>query len=104
MKTLLAAAALSLSACVSGPPIVTTASSSCASLLPSEWKQGVAGAELPTGDTVGDWIVFADAQTGKLDQANDRAVSAIGIVERCEERDRQAVKRATRGFWGRLFG
>jgi hypothetical protein len=42
--------------------------------------------------------------TGKLDVANDRTVSAIGIVERCEERDAKAVKRARRGFFGRLLG
>lgn len=64
----------------------------------------MAGAPLPDGDTVGDWISFADAQTGKLDQANGRTKDAISIVERCEARDQAAVKRATRGFWGRLFG
>lgn len=87
-----------------GTPIVTAMSNSCASLLPQEWRQGVAGAPLPDGDTVGDWITFADQQTGKLDIANDRTKSAIGIVERCEKRDADAVKRATRGFFGRLFG
>lgn len=46
--------------------------------------------------TVGDWIVFGDQQTGRLDVANDRTRSAIGIVERCETRDREAVERATR--------
>jgi hypothetical protein len=45
---------------------------------------------------IGDWIAYADAVTGKLDIANDRTVSAIGIVERCEARDAEAVKRATR--------
>jgi hypothetical protein len=64
--------------------------------LPPEWKQGVAGAELPDGNTVGDWIAFGDAQTGRLDQANERTKAAIGIVERCEERDAAAIKRATR--------
>lgn len=53
---------------------------------------------------MGDWISFADAQTGKLDMANGRTRDAIGIVERCEKRDAEAVKRATRGFFGRLFG
>lgn len=85
----------SLTACA-GTPIVTAMPNSCATLLPQEWKQGVAGAPLPDGDTVGDWVAFADQQTGKLDIANDRTKSAIGIVERCEERDRQAVARATR--------
>jgi len=41
---------------------------------------------------VGDWIAFADAQTGKLDMANGRAIDGIAIIERCEERDRAAVK------------
>jgi hypothetical protein len=56
---------------------------------------------LPDGQTVGDWIAFGDAQTARLDQANGRTRDAIGIVSRCEDRDRQAVTRATRR---RLFG
>jgi hypothetical protein len=100
---ILAASALSLSACA-GTPIVTATPSSCAALLPPEWKQGVDGAPLPAGDTVADWEVFADAQTGKLDVANGRTKDAIGIVERCEARDAAAIKKASRGFFGRLFG
>ncbi len=89
--------ALLLTGCA-GPTVLSTPNS-CANLLPAEWKQGVIGAELPTGDTVGDWVAFADAQTGKLDMANGRTRDAIGIVERCEERDRKAVERATRRWW-----
>jgi len=59
----------------------------------------VAGATLPDGSTVGDWVVFGDAQTGKLDEANGRTRDAIGIVERCEARDGEAVRRARRGGW-----
>lgn len=96
MRTILAAIlALSLPACA-GTPIVAAAPSSCAMLLPPEWKEGVAGAPLPQGDTVADWEVFADATVGKLDQANSRTKDAIGIIERCEARDAQAIKRATR--------
>lgn len=54
------------------------------------------GADLPKDDKVGDWIVFADTQTGKLDMANDRIVMGYATVKRCEERDREAVARATR--------
>jgi hypothetical protein len=93
-----------LAACVGGPPIVTTQSAGCSSLIPDSWLQGVAGAPLPEGNTVGDWIVFGDAQTGKLDQANARTKDAIEIQRRCEARDAAAVKKATRGFFGRLFG
>lgn len=80
-------------------PTVLSTPNSCATLLPSEWKEGVAGAELPLGDTVGDWIAFGDAQTGKLDMANGRTRDAIGIIERCEARDAAAVKQATRRWW-----
>lgn len=76
---------------------MTPSGAGCAQLLPPEWKQGVPGAELPPEQAnVGDWIAFGDAQTGRLDVANDRTASAIGIVERCEARDAEAVKRATR--------
>lgn len=98
MRNKLACLSLAALTACSAPTVLSTPNS-CASLLPEDWKQGVAGAPLPDGDTVGDWIQFADAQTGKLDQANDRTSSAIGIVERCEARDAQAVKRATRPWW-----
>lgn len=75
------------------------APSACSSLLPSEWREGVPGADLPAGSTVGDWIAFGDAQTAQLDKANDRTRAAIGIVERCEARDAAAVKKVRR----RLF-
>lgn len=78
--------------------------SACHELLPAEWLSGVPSAPLPDGETVGDWIAFGDAQTGQLDKANGRYVDAIGIVERCHDRDQEAAKRATRGFFGRLFG
>lgn len=84
-----------LTACA-GAPVVVATPNSCASLLPQEWKEGVAGAPLPDGDTVADWISFADQQTGKLDIANDRTKAAIGIIERCEARDLASIKRATR--------
>lgn len=92
-------ATLALPACVGAPPIVA-ASSACSTLLPSEWREGVPGADLPAGDTVGDWIAFGDAQTAQLDKANDRYRASVGIVERCEERDREAVRRARPRFLG----
>ena len=93
-----------LTGCAGGPPIVMMSGAGCAALLPSEWRGGVTPAALPDGVTVGDWVAFADAQTGKLDEANGRTRDAIGIVERCERRDAEAVKRAKRGWQGRLVG
>lgn len=90
---------LLLAGCVGSPPIIS-APSACSTLLPSEWIEGVASAPLPDGETVGDWIVFGDAQTGQLDKANDRYAAAVGVVSRCEERDRIAVKRSRPRFLG----
>ena len=78
-----------------GRPIVQTTPSACSSLLPDEWLKGVPSADLGNGGvTVGDWIKFSDAQTGQLDKANERYVAGVGIIRRCEERDRVAVERA----------
>jgi len=89
---------LALAGCAGSPPIVS-ASSPCSALLPEAWREPVPGAPLPNGETVGDWIAFADAQTGRLDMANDRLVSSIGIVERCSARDQQAIEAANRKWW-----
>ena len=97
-------AMLACAACAGGPPIVAASAAGCSSLLPPEWEQGVAGAPLPEGNSVGDWVAFGDAQTGKLDQANGRTTDAIGIVKRCEARDAAALKKARRGWLGRLVG
>ena len=103
-RSILPFAMLALAGCVGGPPIVTMSGAGCAALLPNEWRAGVLPAPLPGGMTVGDWIAFADAQTGKLDEANGRTRDAIGIVERCEARDAAAVKRASRSWAARLLG
>ncbi len=60
----------------------------------------MAGAALPDGSTVGDWIAFGDAQTGRLDVANGRQADTLGIISRCEERDREAVKKSRPRFLG----
>jgi hypothetical protein len=84
--------------CVATPPIVAS-QSACSSLIPDSWREGVEGASLPRADTVGEWMVYGDAQTGQLDKANSRTVDAIGVIERCEARDRDAVNRSRRRWW-----
>ena len=95
---LLASPALLATGCAGAPPIVA-ASSACSALLPEAWRTPVPGAPLPAGDAVGEWTAFADAQTAQLDKANDRTVTAIGIVERCEARDDAAIARAAKPWW-----
>lgn len=92
-------ATLALPACV-GAPVIATTPAACSSLIPASWRLGVEGAELPGGNTVGDWIAFADAQTGRLDVANGRTADTLAIIERCEARDAAAVKRSRAKFLG----
>ncbi len=85
-----------------GPTVLSTPNS-CASLVPSAWNAGVAPPPLPNDDTVGAWVEFGDAAVGKLDVANGRYRDAREIQDKCEARDRLAVKEATRGWLARLF-
>lgn len=92
-------AMLGCAACVSAGPIAATPGA-CSTLIPDSWRLPVEGAELPDGNLVGDWIAFADAQTGKLDTANGRTADTIAIVERCEARDARAIERSRPKFLG----
>lgn len=94
-------AMLALPACVAAP-VINTIPSACSGLVPDNWKEGVSGADLPEGNTVGDWVAFGDAQTAQLDKANGRTVDAITIIDRCEKRDAAAVKKA-RTKWLGIF-
>lgn len=96
---LLGSVMLGLQACAGAPPILATPGA-CSRLLPDSWRVPVPGAPLPVEDVVGEWIAFADAQTGQLDKANGRTADAIGIIERCEARDAEALIRARPKFLG----
>ena len=106
---------LLVTACVSSPPIIAD-KAPCSSLVPQEWQKGVEGApgpaivSLPPVGAAGaieayaevgrEWMKFAVAQTGQLAKANGRTSDAIGIIERCEKRDRAAIDRARPRFLG----
>lgn len=75
----------------------------CSSLIPARWRQPVPSAVLgESGDAALDWQLFGIAQTGKLDEANDRAGAAIETVEACETRDAAARRRVERAWWRRV--
>lgn len=60
---------------------------------------------MPNGPAAGGWVIFGDAQTGKLDVANGRTLGSISIVEKCEARDAETIKALTRrGLLSRLVG
>ncbi len=95
---------LAVTGCVTSPPIYAS-KSPCSDLLPSAWRSGVPHAPPPgkANDALTiarEWTKFAVAQTGQLKKANERYEAAVGIVERCEERDKEAIDRAKPKFLG----
>lgn len=57
-------------------------------------RSPVPSATLPPETAVeADWQVFGIQQTARLSEANGRTADVISVVESCEARDRQAVKR-----------
>lgn len=102
-------------ACVTSPPIIAD-KAPCSTLVPEEWRAGVSGYPAPESVTLPpvsdpgaisayewmarEWMKFGVGQTGQLVKANGRTADAIGIIERCEARDRAAIKRARPRFLG----
>ncbi|HYE45712.1 MAG TPA: hypothetical protein VEA44_08050 [Caulobacter sp.] len=66
----------------------------------------MAPAPPPADNSVGQWVAFGDAQTGRLESANDRKATVIWILDRCEAEERAAAARlAPRpSLWRRLLG
>lgn len=74
-------------------------------LLPTAWESGVDNASAPRRDASGldqlkEWTKFAIGQTGQLQKSNERYVAAVGIVKRCEERDKAAIEKSKPKFLG----
>lgn len=100
---------LLVAGCVSSPPIIAD-KAPCSSLVPEDWRNGVAGTPAPPevvlppvghpgaiqayAELAREWMKFGVGQTGQLQKANGRTSDAIGIIERCEARDRAAIERA----------
>lgn len=96
---LLTAIAFAVSSCVSAGPILAE-TGDCSGYIPQAWREPVPGAPLPDGNTIGDYIAFADAQTGQLDKANGRMADSLHIIGECERRAKAAVQRSRPKFLG----
>jgi len=94
-----------LSACAGGLRTTTIlAAVSCGPLVPESLRRDVPGADLPTDDTAGAWVAFADAQTGRLDIANANKTAVVEIVDACD-RQQEAIRKALepRPWWTKLW-
>lgn len=52
-----------------------------------------------TGDAEMDWQLYGVAETGQLNTANNDKRDGLAIIQRCEERDRKAYRKATASWW-----
>jgi hypothetical protein len=112
MKALVAASALLLSGCATfGSASVYGDVPECERLIPPDLKSKVAGVPIPDGEVWPDghekaepWQKAFLGQTGQLDKANDRTASVDYIYAMCLKMHREALQKAKRGFFGRIFG
>lgn len=98
MKTLAKLAVLALFPFAAGcqtTPLV--AGIDCSALLGPTLRTGVESAPFPTDNTVGEWVSFADQQTGRLIDANGRRAAVVEIIDACEGEQRKLTRK-------RLFG
>lgn len=54
------------------------------------------GASLPSNSTGGEWVAFADRQTGQLDKSNADKAGAQRLYRTCEQLHREALEKARR--------
>lgn len=104
MRPMLAALTVLLAGgCVTPTPIIAN-DAGCSELITDQMAAAVPGAPAPaatTGDLDADlreWMAFGVAQTGQLRKANEDKADQLGIIRRCEARDRAAVRAARPGF------
>jgi hypothetical protein len=100
-------AMLALPACAGGPSTVTIpVALDCAGRIPPQLRADAAPAAPPADNSVGEWVAFGEAQTGRLETANDRKATMLWILEACEAEERAAAARLLPRppWWRRLTG
>ena len=75
----------------------------CELLVPQYLKDPVLGVAIPDSEEAEPWMQAFVGQTGQLDKANERPTAIDHIYSTCLQMHRNALKRAKRGFFGRLF-
>jgi hypothetical protein len=101
--TLAVLATLALPACVGGgrTAVIPTALN-CAGLIPARLRQPVEPAPLPGDNSVGAWVSFGDAQTGRLELSEDRRATVLQIVDGCSREQTKVTEGLKRRPWWRF--
>lgn len=75
----------------------------CDRLIPPSLKSPVPGVPIPDTEATEAWMQAFLGQTGQLDKANERPAAIDHIYKTCLDMHREALAKAKRGFWGRIF-
>lgn len=97
--------AAALCACTRSTVMIPDAPA-CLAYVPPTMLAAVAGAPLPADDSAGSWVAFANTQTGRLEEANEKPAAIAHIIGECERRHAAALAKAERDslrWWQRLF-
>lgn len=107
----IAAAALTLSGCITTRGVVANDVPPCERLIPASLLADTPPADMPQSAKLPDghddarpWQAGFIEQTGQLEIANTRAPAVDHIYRECLTLHRERLERDTRGFFGRLFG
>lgn len=76
----------------------------CSRLVPPSLLKDVPGVAIPEGEDAEAWMQAFIGQTGQLDKANERPDAIYHIMKTCLDMHREELRKAKRGFFGRLFG
>ena len=99
-------ATLACAACAGGPRIETMAVAlDCGNRVPPQLRAEVVGAPPPVDNSVGEWVAFGDAQTGRLEMANERKATVLWIYETCEAEEQLAAAKLSSPtpWWRKLL-
>lgn len=100
LKPLALLATLAAVLCVGACHTVTASPAlNCGALIGPTLRSDVPTADLPAGNTVGEWVAFGDAQTGKLEDANGRRAAVVEIVDNCQREQERLGRRKLFGLF-----
>lgn len=104
------AAALATQGCMTSPAVYGDIPE-CERVVPKSLLEPVEGVDSPPGETHADGHVKAEPymialleESGNVEKANDKAPAVDHIYRTCLALHREALRKAKRGFFGRLFG
>jgi hypothetical protein len=103
MRAVIILSALALTGCVTSPPVYGDIPE-CERLIPESLKADVPGVPIPESEEAEPWMQAFVGQTGQLDKANERPDAIDHIYKTCLTMHRDALNKAKRGWFARLFG